>query len=235
MASLSGARLYFAIGVPFESAWLEKIQTANPRLTIVHTEDGIRKIPMAASHDDGGEQHGEGQSHENSGHDHGRLDPHVWLSPPLVKVQAGHILKALIAEDPDNEENYRSNYDAFVSDLDRLHDHLTAIFADRKNEAFLVYHPSWGYFADTYGIRQVPIELEGKSPKPAHLEALITWARREGIRVVFVQPQFSEKSAAAVAKAIGGEVVFADPLAADWADNLRRQAERFQAALKPSP
>ncbi len=235
MAVLSKARLYFAVGVPFESAWLEEIQTANPRLTIVHTEDGIRKVPMSARHDDGGEQSGDGEPHEDSGHDHGRLDPHIWLSPPLVKVQAGHILKALIAEDPDNGESYRSNYDAFIHDLDRLHDQLTAIFADRKDEAFLVYHPSWGYFADTYGIRQVPIELEGKSPKPAHLEALITRARKEGIRVVFVQPQFSKKSAATVARAIAGEVVFADPLAADWSDNLRRQAERFQAALKPAP
>ena len=77
----------------------------------------------------------------------------------------------------------------------------------------MVFHPAWGYFAHAYGLRQVPIELEGKDPKPAELQGLIEHARGSGIRVIFVQPQFSTKSAALVAKAIGGQVVFADPLA----------------------
>jgi zinc transport system substrate-binding protein len=97
---------------------------------------------------------------------------------------------------------------------------------------FMVFHPAWGYFAQAYGLRQVPIEVEGKAPKPAQLMALIDHARESGIRVVFVQPQFSTKSAALIAQEIGGQVAFADPLAEDWPQNLRQVAEKFRAALR---
>ena len=96
----------------------------------------------------------------------------------------------------------------------------------------MVFHPSWGYFAHTYGLEQIPIEREGKAPKPVHLQELITHAIAHDIRVIFVQPQFSTKSAETIAKAIGGTVVVADPLALDWADNLRRQARKIRSALK---
>jgi zinc transport system substrate-binding protein len=47
-----------------------------------------------------------------------------------------------------------------------------------------------------------------------------------------VQPQFSTKSASVVAREIGGQVVFADPLAEDWMANLRQVAASFKAALQ---
>ncbi len=95
-----------------------------------------------------------------------------------------------------------------------------------------VFHPAWGYFADAYGLQQVPIEMEGKDPKPAQLKSLIQHARESDIKVIFVQPQFSTKSAQLVANEIGGQVVFADPLTADWLANLREVASQFKAALK---
>ena len=88
-----------------------------------------------------------------------------------------------------------------------------------------------GYFARAYGLKQVPIEIEGKNPKPAQLKELITHAKEEGIKVVFVQPQFSTKSATLVANEIGGQVAFADPLSEDWMKNLRMIAEKFKAVL----
>ena len=95
----------------------------------------------------------------------------------------------------------------------------------------MVYHPAWGYLARTYGVEQVPVEVEGKEPKPEQLKTLIEESRKQGIRVIFVQPQFSTKSAEILAKAIGGEVVFADNLREDWEKNLRGQAEKFKQAL----
>ena len=96
----------------------------------------------------------------------------------------------------------------------------------------MVFHPAWGYFAEAYGLEQVPIEIEGKEPKPAELQGLIEDAQSRGNKIIFVQPQFSAKSAKTIAKAIGGEVAYADPLAVDWAENLRRQAATFKAALR---
>jgi zinc transport system substrate-binding protein len=97
----------------------------------------------------------------------------------------------------------------------------------------MVFHPAWGYFADTYGLTQVPIEREGKEPGARALAALIDQAKREKTQVVFVQPQFDKRSAVQVAQAIGGAVVAVDPLAPDYIDNLRRVGREFSQALQP--
>ena len=96
----------------------------------------------------------------------------------------------------------------------------------------MVFHPYWGYFAGDYGLHQVPVEIEGKDPKPAQLKGLIEHAKRKHIKIIFVQPQFSTRSADLVAKEIGGQVIFADPLASDWSGNLREVAQNLKAALR---
>jgi ABC-type Zn uptake system ZnuABC Zn-binding protein ZnuA len=87
-------------------------------------------------------------------------------------------------------------------------------------------------FAQAYGVEQIPIEIEGKDPKPAQLKELIERARNKEIKVIFAQPQFSDRSARLVAREIGGQVVFADPLSEDWIANLMTVADKFKAALK---
>jgi len=234
MADLSAARVYFAIGVAFEYAWLEKISAVNPEMKVVHTDDGIRKIPMAAHlHPDQTGQDYRKEGHYTEDERTGRgLDPHIWLSPPLVKIQARTILSALQDIDPGHRESYAANFYRFIDRIDKLDADLKKTFAGKQHLQFMVFHPAWGYFARAYGLQQVPVEIEGKSPKPARLKALIEHAREKGINVIFVQPQFSSKSAELVAREIGGQVALADPLAEDWLANLTTVADRFKAALK---
>lgn len=222
LVELSKTDIYFSIGVPFEKVWLKKIAAANPRMKVVHTDHGIVKIPMAANSHHDQEKH----------HNHGILDPHIWLSPPLVKMQAHTILSAFQQVDPSYGTVYQTNYHEFVSRINELDGQLKTLFAGKQGLRFLVFHPAWGYFAHAYGIEQVPIEIEGKDPKPARLKELIEYARENRIRVIFIQPQFSAKSAELVAKEIGGRVAVANPLAEDWMANLRKIANKFEAAIK---
>lgn len=240
MMALSKAKLYFAIGVEFEKAKLEKILSAHPNLRVIHTDQGIAKKPMAFMGDhvhEADEPHSEREHHEEGEkgedpHDHDGLDPHIWLSPPLVKIQTRTILHALQENDPVHRGVYEANFREFASKIDALDVDLKRIFAGKQGLQFLVLHPSWGYFAETYGLQQVSVEIEGKEPKPARLKELIEHARRKNIKVIFTQPQFSTKSASLVAGAIEGRVVMADPLAEDWLSNLRHVAEKFEAALR---
>lgn len=226
MVRLSKARIYYAIGVPFEKAWLKKIASANPGMLVIQTQDGIEKILMKTHH------HHEEEHIDNEEHN-GIRDPHLWLSPPLVMVQARNILCALIAADPAHRSVYEANYKKFIMEIVELDAEIREIFAQKgKNIRFMVFHPAWGYFANAYGLEQIPVEIEGKSPMPAQLQALIQHARKQDIRVIFVQPQFSVISAKVIAKAIGGQIAFADPLAPDWSDNLRQVAAKFKEALK---
>jgi zinc transport system substrate-binding protein len=245
MVAISKAKLYFAVGIEFEEAHLKKITATNPDLKVIHTDHGIEKLAMAAHHhDDHAEAHheadhdhkeGEHQgeaAHEEDHHEHAGLDPHIWLSPPLVKIQARTILAALQEADPAHRMVYEANFQEFAARIDRLNAELKNKFAGKTGLQFMVFHPAWGYFAHTYGLKQVPIEIEGKDPKPAQLKSLIHHARENGIKVLFVQPQFPTKSAELVAREIGGQVAFADPLAEDWMANLRQVVDKFQAALK---
>lgn len=247
MADLAKTDIYFAVGVPFENVWLNKIAAANPDMKVIHTDDGVQKRAMVAhQHELDGhaeEQHESDHDHEKGEHyeevDHDKdhhggagLDPHIWLSPPLVKVQGRTILNALSEADPAHRDSYEANFSAFTAQVDQLDAELKKIFSGKEGLQFMVFHPSWGYFAHAYGLEQVPIEIEGKNPKPAQLQKLIQHARENGIKVVFVQPQFSSKSAKLVAREIDGQVVFVNPLAENWVDNLRQVAEKFDTALQ---
>lgn len=219
MASLSDCDIYFAIGVPFEKAWMERIRSANPDMHIVYTDALIKKLPVG-----------------NSGHKGNRRftpDPHIWLSPPLVMLQARQILTALTGSDPQNEDFYESLYTKFISETVEIDQKLRDIFPpSEKKPEFLVFHPSWGYFADAYGLKQIAVETGGGTPKLSDIKQLITHARKKEIRVVLVQPQISERTAGMIAREINGETVTADPLAENWHDNLIKVAGQIRSASR---
>lgn len=232
MKTLSGTKIYYAIGVPFERAWLKKIAATNSQMRIVHTEKGIEKRSLALHPQK--DPWKDGETGKES-HNRGLKDPHIWLSPPLVMVQARIILMTLLESDPTHRAKYEANFARFMMELLEIDAEIRGIFSEKKEGkgiTFMVFHPSWGYFADAYGLKQIPIEVEGKDPKPAQMKALIEIAEEEAIKVIFVQPQFSTKRAEIIAKAIGGRIIRADPLAEDWANNLRNQAIQIMAASR---
>ena len=223
MRKLASSSAYFAIGVPFENAWLERISGVNPEMEVIHTDKGIKKVAMVShSHE-----------HHTDEHDHdGGLDPHIWLSPVLVKKQAANITAGLAQLFPEKTALFQANFRAFEQRLDTLHAELKEQLHPFQGKQFMVFHPSWGYFAREYGLEQVAIEIEGKSPKPAQVTEFIEQARKDGIRIIFAQQQFSTKNARVIAQAIGGEVVLVDPLAEDWFANMHKIAQKFQEALQ---
>lgn len=230
MATLAKSTAYFSIGVPFETTWLPKFSSTNPSMRIIHTDKGIEKHLMESHHHD---QTDSKKNHHSMNHDDHRIpDPHIWLSPPLVKRQAKTIVNALKMLDPENSSDYDKNFIAFITSADQLDTQLKTTFSTIKNRKFMVFHPSWGYFARTYGLIQMPIELEGKEPKPSQLTEIIKDALNHNIKIIFAQPQFSSRSAQLIANEIKGRVVYVDPLAQDWRNNLGTVAEQFKTALE---
>lgn len=242
MRALSGAAVYLSTGLEFEEAWEPRLKAANPRLLFCHTDEGLRKLPMPEGHED--HHHKAGHDHDakaghghaaTAGHDHGEEgDPHLWVAPPEVRQMAARIADAFAKADPANAKAYAANLVAFQKEIDALDAELKALFAgvpaDRRG--FMVFHPAWGYLARAYGLTQTAIEFEGKEPSPKRLAAIVSQAKAKGVKVIFVQPQMSRRSAETIAKAVGAKTVVADPLAEDWAANLRGVAKAFRAALQ---
>ena len=232
MRMLANTEAYFAIGVPFEDAWLNKFASINPDIQIIHTENGITKKPINR-HENIQLLSLANNLKTNPIHHKQIADPHIWLSPLLVKIQAENIYNGLILIDPKHAGAYKNNYQKFISQLDALDGKLKKLFSLKtKQKQFLVFHPSWGYFADAYGLKQVSIEIEGKAPKARDLTELIQYATQHDIKTIFVQPQFSTKYAKIIAKEIHGKIVFADPMAEDWQKNLIKVAQSIKNALK---
>jgi zinc transport system substrate-binding protein len=218
MAALAAARVYFRIDVPFEIVWMGRIRAANPDMVVVDVTEGIKRRPV--------QQIGDAKSS-----DAGRFpDPHVWTSPPLAKRISARIRDALIRLDPAQRDEYERNYAELAAELDALNSEIRDRVSSLKQRVFMTFHPAWGYFADTYGLRQIPIESEGKEPGPRTLLDVIEEAKRLDIKVIFVEPQFSRSSAEMVAREIGGRVVAIDPLAEGYIENMRKVAAAFAGA-----
>lgn len=226
MADLSKAQIWFTIGVEFENALLPKVRSLYPKMKIVDTTKTVKFRMLEAHNDEEEEKSGgngaagsaAGDSEEHEGES--GIDPHTWLGHDAAKKEISAILDTLVAAFPANAAYYRGNYSRYVAEIDTVFARLDKELAPYKGTTVYVYHPSFGYFLDNFGIVQEAVETGGKEPTQKNLAALIKRAQKDKVKVVFVQKQFSKTAAQAVAAAIGGRVVEIDPLAPDWLKNI---------------
>jgi len=212
MRALSKAKLYFAIGVEFEKSWLKRFKDLNPNLQIVHVDKNITKYPIS--------------NDEKKGH----LDPHIWLDPINLKIIAKNISDALIAVDKNNKAIYEKNLKKFLNEMDSLDNYIKTTLSPITIRKFLVFHPSWGYYARRYNLEQIAIEIAGKKPKPKELISIIKTAQKNNIKVIIAQPEFSTKSATIIANEIGGKVIKVSPMQKDIVANLKKITDTIAQA-----
>lgn len=217
------SEVYFNIGVPFEKIWTKKIKNMNPNLKIIELYKDVKRIPMANRYKD--------TKFNKIYTSKDFLDPHIWLSPTYVRFILLEIRDFFIQKDRKNKNYYLHNYFDFIKQIDKLESNLIVLFSNVKTRYFLVFHPSWGYFARDFGLIQVPIELEGKEPSFREILSLISFARKKQIKVVFVQPQFSKRIAKIIASKLNGRIEEIDPLAYNWIDNLRTVGIKISESL----
>jgi zinc transport system substrate-binding protein len=213
MARLGEAAVYFRIGTPFERGFIDKLADIHKHLEIVDTRKGVSLRYFKRSK--GGSV----------------PDPHIWLDPARVKIQAATICETLTRLAPDRRLSFEGNLRGFQRDLDRVDKEIAETLAPLKGSTFYVFHPAFGYFGDRYGLEQVAVEIEGKEPSPKQLSHLINKARREEVKVIFVQPQYAKKDAETIAREIGGAVVPMNPLPRDYLVNLEKMADLLRMGL----
>ena len=232
ITALATTDLYIRTGVPFEKAWMSRIRAANPHMRVVDARQGIDVRELDRHEHTKADPRAPVEGHGHADEPESERDPHVWTSPPLVKHMSLNIRDALAELDPSNGPHYAHNQKTFAAELDALDRDIRKLLKDIPTRRFMVFHPAWGYFADTYGLTQIPIEKAGREPGGRTLAALIEQTRGENVRVIFVQPQFNTRPAERVAHAIGGRVVAIDPLSPNYADNLRRVARVIAEAAR---
>lgn len=248
MQRLEKSDIYFTIGLEFERVFADKFQSNFKNLQVIDTGKDLRNLATShthskdehdkhhnhAGHDDHDhDEHAHGKDehhahkHSNSHETHGENDPHIWLDPILVKIQASTIAKALIAKYPQNKALYEANLAKFQAELDALNAEISALFEKSKNKKFIIYHPSLGYFAARYHLVQIPVEIEGKEPKTKDLQRLMSVAKKEKIKTIFVQKGFSQNAAKSLAKELKASVVELNHLSDDYSKNLLEIAKKI--------
>jgi len=219
---LRRSEAYFMISVPFETKFMQVMGAHARKLNLKHMFDGIDRLPVDSTTYD--------LSEGDHGHDHGAglgFDPHIWLDPMMARQMARNTCDDLKQIYPRYDQEFEANYKTFASDLDSIHVELTTLLEPYKGRSFIAFHPSFGYFARAYGLKQIAIEHEGKEASAKRLTRIIDVAREHHVGAIIVQEQFSDKQAKQIATEIGCEVIKLDPLSEDYLNNLRVLASRI--------
>lgn len=214
LVKVSEADIYAIVGsgIEFELAWSEKIISLNQDMLVIDCSSNIELI--------------------GADRDEKNTDPHIWLSLVNAKIMAENICRGICQIDPERADLYRKNLADYQAEIDKIDGEISGILKDRKIDKIMVLHPAWTYFARDYALEQIAIEVEGKEPTPMSMQKIIREAKENDIDVIFASPEFSDKSAQAVAEEIGAAVVKISPLEADYLENMEKVARAFAESIK---
>lgn len=227
LARLDRSDVYMRIGyIGFEQSWMEKLASTNPRMKIVDLSQGVDLIlePESLTGDHSG--------HSHEGHAHHGTDPHIWMSAINAHTIAQNIHRELLLLFPAKKEYLEDRLAQFNGSIDSLHLLISQKLEGLENRKFMIYHPALTYYARDYGLEQVPLENEGKSPAPSHLKEITDLARQSHINKILIQSQFDSDNAEILARETGARMIQFDPLDPDWRKQMSYIAEQLNPALQ---
>ncbi|WP_407441673.1 metal ABC transporter solute-binding protein, Zn/Mn family [Fibrobacter sp.] len=207
------ADVYFSDGSGMDKAWLPRFMGVNKNVKVAFLSKNIDWIL---------------DRHDND------LDPHLWTSPKQAVTIAQNVTFQLCAMDTAGRSYYTRRLTQFINRMDVLEERLTTAVSKlpKNRRTFVVFHPSYGYFARDYGLTQLSIEIDGKEPKPKDLATVIIEAKKRDVHLVFVQPQFSKRSAQTLAKQLDAVVMPTDPLDYDFVKNINFMIDAMEGVVK---
>lgn len=222
---LDTTQLYFTIGLPFEEALIKNLnQKSPPTVKIVPIQTEIQLIALNPK--------------AQCCHHHTSYDPHFWLDPLNMSIMAKIVEKSLSEIDPKSSTYYKKNLAKLESKLTILKNNLDHILASAKDKTMITVHPSYGYLAKTYGFSQIAIQENGKEPGAQHIKNLIDIMLEKNIHTIFTQPNFSPKTANALANTIQEKapshkinIIELNPLMENYIENMEILAKAIADGL----
>ena len=204
-AAISRARVFFANGLGLET-YLNNLAQAvgNPRLEVVTLSDGL---PTIAGFGQGADQGG---------------NPHLWLDPQNAMRYVDLIQQTLDRVDPANAATYDANAASYKAQLQQLdaaiQQQVSALPPERR--VLVTTHDAYPYFAQRYGFTYLAVISANPDAEPAAQEyaALVKTIQRSGVKAVFGEAGFSERTIAQLASDTGASFVgnlYTDTLSAD--------------------
>ena len=217
MTKLASTELFFLIGVPFESVWADVFAERYPQMRLIRCCNIDVKL----------------EDHHDHGHNGGgNADPHIWTSPIRAATLADEIYAQLSKLKPSLKNEFAGNHADLLDALALMDEKIKSRLSNKKQRAFIVSHPAWGYFAHDYKLRQISLEEYGREVNAKKLVDIIEFAKTNKIDTLFVQPQFNQNAAKILAKEINAEIISLDPLAGDYLTNIDYMSDAIANSLK---
>lgn len=198
------ADLWISVGMQLEISWESLIieGSRNPKIRTgsigyLDVSNGITPLDVPQTVD------------RSMGDVHPSGNPHYWLDPLNAKVIAGNITKRLSEISPQDKAYFEQNLSDFNKRIDQKIIGWKKELENLKGKDICVYHRSWPYFAQSFGL-QVACELEPKpgiAPSPGHLKEVIETVKQKNIKIILMEVFYDEKPARFVSQQTGAKVV----------------------------
>jgi zinc/manganese transport system substrate-binding protein len=209
LLKLSKAELLIVVGLELEIGWLPPLitQSSNPRIQVgapgYFDASRFAKILELPT----------GQVTRAEGDVHPLGNPHYWLDPDNGLRIAKGIQTKLSEMRPNDAAYFGQRYDAFEQRLKQSDQQWQAQMKPYAGRKVVTYHRSWPNFAEHFGLNVVGYvePRPGIPPSPQHTVELIGQMKRDGVKVIMVEPYFDLKTPNSIARDTGAVVVVLMP------------------------
>lgn len=226
LQDLEKSGVLFVIGhLGFEKAWIPKMKSNYPKLSIVDLSAGIDLITEEGG--EGGHSGEEAEAEHDEGHSHEGVDPHYWMSVIEARKIARNMAEGLIQADPSCRQLVENNLTALDSRLDSLEKEVRPGLLGLNHKSFMIFHPALAYLARDYNLTQYSMEQAGKEPTAKHFRELVDLARAQKINTIFIQKEYDQENAETFARETGTKVIVIDPMSPDWFGEIKSIAGKM--------
>jgi zinc/manganese transport system substrate-binding protein len=206
---LHDADLLIVIGRELEIGWLPPLltQSRNSKIQVgsagyLDASMGVRILEIPT-----------GQITRAMGDVHPSGNPHYWLDPDNGRIIARSIVTALARLSPADRAYFDQRYADFDRRLTDAQKRWAAAMAPYKGTKVVTYHRSWPNFTERFGLDVIGyVEPKpGIPPSPSHTIELIGEMKRQGVKLILVEPYFDLKTPQSIAREVGGKVLVLTP------------------------
>ena len=186
MLKVKRADIYLKVGMELD-LWADKIigGSRNKDLVIVDCSENINAQEVPA-----------GKIDASMGDIHRFGNPHYWLDPLNGQVIAESIVRALSLKDPENVAKYEDNLRTFIETIRKYQESWSVKYADLKDVELIYYHNTWPYFNNRFGLQVLDFvePKPGIMPTPNHVDHLVKLIQNKQLKVLAMEPYFSDKA-----------------------------------------
>jgi len=186
MLKVKRADIYLKVGMELD-LWADKIigGSRNKNLVIIDCSESIKAQEVPA-----------GKIDASMGDIHRFGNPHYWLDPLNGPVIAESIVRALSLKDPENAAKYEDNLRIFIETIRKRQESWLVKYADLKDVELIYYHNTWPYFNNRFGLQVLDFvePKPGIMPTPNHVDHLVKLIQNKQLKVLAMEPYFSDKA-----------------------------------------